>query len=220
MAPIVIYGMQLSAPCRILEMTCEMLGIEYDFQLLDLMKGEHMTPQYLAKNPQHNIPYMEDGNFGMNESRAAAAYLVNKYGKDDSLYPKDAEGRARVDQKMYFDSGVYYKAFMDVYYHNAMPNDFPKPGEKQLNRLKEVMGWMEKCVDGGRFAAGTDKISLADICLLASYTSFKEAGEDMSAYKNTQAWAARCMALIPNYQKCNGEGAAVFGAWMKPKSNL
>jgi len=24
----------------------------------------------------------------MNESRAAAAYLVNKYGKDDSLYPK------------------------------------------------------------------------------------------------------------------------------------
>ena len=30
----------------------------------------------------------KDGDFIMNESRAVAAYLVNKYGKDDSLYPK------------------------------------------------------------------------------------------------------------------------------------
>ena len=65
-------------------------------------------------NPQHNIPTLKDGDFCMNESRAAAAYLVNKYGKDDKLYPKEAQTRAVVDQRLYFDMGTFYKAFGDV----------------------------------------------------------------------------------------------------------
>ena len=70
------------------------------------MAGEHMKPWYLAMNPMHNIPtikvekikktvlqshvilLLQDGDFVMNESRAAAAYLVNKFAQDDSLYPK------------------------------------------------------------------------------------------------------------------------------------
>ena len=56
-----IYGMQASAPCRIVEMTAEVLGLEYEFKVVDLQAGENMKPEYLALNPQHNIPYVEDG---------------------------------------------------------------------------------------------------------------------------------------------------------------
>ena len=90
-------------------MTAECLGIEYDFKVVNLMTADHMKPEFLALNPMHNIPTMKDGEFVMNESRAIAAYLVNKYGKDDALYPKDPEVRARVDQRLYFDMGVFYK---------------------------------------------------------------------------------------------------------------
>jgi glutathione S-transferase len=71
-----------------LQMTAEVLGVEYNFKPVDIMAGENKSPEYLAINPMHNIPAMVDGDFKMNESRAIAAYLVNKYGKDDSLYPK------------------------------------------------------------------------------------------------------------------------------------
>ena len=47
MAPIVIYGMTPSAPCRILCMTCEVLGLEYEFKVVNLMAGENKTPEYL-----------------------------------------------------------------------------------------------------------------------------------------------------------------------------
>ena len=47
MAPIVIYGMAPSAPCRILCMTCEVLGLEYEFKVVNLMAGENKTPEYL-----------------------------------------------------------------------------------------------------------------------------------------------------------------------------
>ena len=39
--------MDLSAPCRILYMTCEALGLEYTKHEVDLFKGENKTPEYL-----------------------------------------------------------------------------------------------------------------------------------------------------------------------------
>ena len=66
-------------------------------------------------NPQHTIPTMVNGDFVNNESRAAAAYLIRKYGGDkkDKLYPEDVTSRAVVDQRLYFDMGTFYKAFGD-----------------------------------------------------------------------------------------------------------
>ena len=36
-------------------------------------------------------------------------YLATKYGAESKLYPTDAETRAKVDQRLYFDMGVFYK---------------------------------------------------------------------------------------------------------------
>jgi len=215
MAPVIINGMQLSAPCRIVQMACEVAGVEYEFKSLDLFKGENMTPEYLAKNPQHNIPFVEDGDLGLTESRAAAAYVVSKYAKDDSIYPKDLAIRAKVDSRMYFDMGAFYKAMADVKYPEM--GFTPNPAtEKDHNKLKEVLGWVDDWVKDG-FAAGTAQMTLADICLLATYSTMKEVGIDLAPYKNLEAWAAKCIALVPNYQKANGEGAVAFGAFFKSK---
>lgn len=35
-------------------------------------------------------------------------YLVNKYGKDDHLYPKDPVKQAKVNAALHFNSGVLF----------------------------------------------------------------------------------------------------------------
>lgn len=41
-------------------------------------------------------------------SHVIVTYLVDKYAKDDSLYPKDIKKRAQVDQKLYFDATILF----------------------------------------------------------------------------------------------------------------
>lgn len=48
-------------------------------------------------------------------SRAILGYLVDQYGKDDSLYPKDIKERTRINQMLYFDMGTLYQRFSDYY---------------------------------------------------------------------------------------------------------
>lgn len=39
-------------------------------------------------------------------------YLVDKYGKDDKLYPKNLRQRAIVDQRLHFEGGVLFPTHM------------------------------------------------------------------------------------------------------------
>lgn len=54
------------------------------------------------------MPTLEDGDFYLFDSHAINAYLVSKYGKTDSLYPKELQKRAIVDQRLHFDSGILF----------------------------------------------------------------------------------------------------------------
>jgi len=212
-----VYGLNLSAPCRTVMMAAECVGIEYKFHKVDLMAGENNKPEFLAINPQHSVPALVDGDLKLNESRAIATYLVNKYGKDDSFYPKDAETRAVVDQRLYFDMGVFYKAFGDIVYPKMFGG--PAPEKKQHDRLKEVLGWVNNFVADGKFIAGTDKITVADVACISTFSTLVASeAVDLSEYSNTMAWFEKCKTLIPNYEKANGEGAVAFGGFYKSKA--
>ncbi len=58
MAPIVIHGLTASAPCRILTMTCEVLGLEYEFKICNLQTGDNKTPEYLKVKYKNHAAYM------------------------------------------------------------------------------------------------------------------------------------------------------------------
>nr|CAH7719723.1 unnamed protein product [Callosobruchus chinensis] len=95
-------------------MAIKALGLEVKLKRIDLPGGEHLKPEYVKINPLHTVPTLADGDFIVWDSHAINCYLVDKYAKDDSLYPKDLQKRATVNQRLYFDCGVLWNNGLTV----------------------------------------------------------------------------------------------------------
>ena len=96
-------------------MTAKLVDVHLHLKAIDLTAGEQLKPRIRKMNPQHTVPILDDSGFYVCEGHAICAYLVNRYAKDDTLYPKDPQKRAVVDQKLYFDLGQFYSSFADSY---------------------------------------------------------------------------------------------------------
>jgi glutathione S-transferase len=55
------------------------------------------TPDFLALNPNAQIPVLMDGDFVLWESNTIIRYLANKYG-DEDFFPTKPKRRARIEQ--------------------------------------------------------------------------------------------------------------------------
>ncbi|KAE8572972.1 glutathione S-transferase 1 [Halyomorpha halys] len=198
-----------SAPCRNVLLAARAVGVDLNLKLTDLMKGEHMTPEFLKLNPQHTVPTLNDNGFVLNESRAIMCYLAEQYGKDDSLYPKDPKKRAIVNQRLYFDIGTLYLRFGELYYpviFGGAPYD-----EEKAKKLDEAFGFLDGFLSNSTYAAG-DNLTLADLALVSTVSTVEVVNYDFSKHKNVTKWLNKCKETIPDYEKSNNEGAQAFKA--------
>lgn len=86
------YYSPLSPPCRSVQLVAKALGLELNLKLVNMLEKEHLKPEFVKINPQHTIPTLVDNDFVIWESRAILVYLIEKYAKNDALYPKDPQG--------------------------------------------------------------------------------------------------------------------------------
>lgn len=104
----ILYGYDISPPVRAVLLTANAIGLDFEYREVNIMAGAHLSEEYLKKNPQHTIPMLEDDGKCIWDSHAIAVYLIEKYGDDKFLYPKDLYKRAIIDQRLHFDSGVLF----------------------------------------------------------------------------------------------------------------
>nr|WBT60798.1 glutathione S-transferase [Zeugodacus cucurbitae] len=197
-----------SSPCRAVIMTAKAVNVNLNKKNLNLMAGEHLTPEYLKINPQHTIPTLVDNSFALWESRAIMVYLAEKYGKDDSLYPKCPKKKAVINQRLYFDMGTLYKSFSDYYY----PQLFAKaPADPELyKKIEAAFALLDTFLEGHSYVAG-DALSLADIAIAATVSTFDVAGFDFSKYANVAKWYANAKQVVPAFDE-NWQGCLEFKA--------
>uniref|UniRef100_A0A1B6EXA4 Uncharacterized protein n=1 Tax=Cuerna arida TaxID=1464854 RepID=A0A1B6EXA4_9HEMI len=212
-----VYHTPGSPPSRSVVLAAKALGVDVNLKLLDLMKGEHLKPEYLKINPQHLVPAIDDNGFILTESRAIITYLADKYGKDDSLYPKDVQKRAFVNQRLYFDATSIYQAFAG-YYYPVMFGGGSYDNEKKKT-LDDAFGYLDLFLKDGKWVAG-DNLTLADIALVATVSSAEAVGYEVSKYPNVAKWLAKAKTTLPGYAEINEPGIqklkAIYAASKKP----
>nr|ATE81124.1 glutathione S-transferase [Helicoverpa armigera] len=210
-----------SAPCRVVLLVAAALDVHFNPHILNLRNGEHLTPEFLKLNPQHTVPTLVDGDFSLWESRAIGKYLVNKYGgENNDLYPNDPKARAIVDQRLDFDLGTLYPRFGNYIYPQIFGG--AKADEALLKKLEEALQFLNTFLEGQKYAAG-DKLTLADLSLVATVSTIDAVDISLKEYPNVEKWFELVKATAPGYQEANEAGLKAFRAMvaqLKAKTEL
>ena len=87
---------------RKVSIALEELGVSYEVRRVHLDREEQLTEEFLALNPNHKIPVLEDDDLVIWESGAILLHLAERFGK---LLPRDPRGRIAAIQYAFFQTG-------------------------------------------------------------------------------------------------------------------
>ncbi|KAH8407568.1 hypothetical protein KR222_007009, partial [Zaprionus bogoriensis] len=217
MGKISIYGLEASPPTRSCLLALKALDLPYDLIPVNLLVGEHLTPEYLQKNPQHTVPMLEDDDVCIWDSHAIMAYLVGKYAATDALYPTDLLQRAVIDQRMHYDSGVLFTGTVRPITRALLFSNSTSVERSKIDAVSEAYDLLETFLGDNDYMAGPE-LSIADFCIGTSVCSLMVFLDlDAGKYPKLAAWLQRLKEL-PYYEEANGVGAAQFEALLKSKN--
>ncbi|XP_068156287.1 glutathione S-transferase 1-1-like [Drosophila tropicalis] len=187
---------------RSVVMTAKAVGVELNKKFVNTREKEQLKPEFVQINPQHTVPTLVDNGFAIWESRAIIAYLAEKYDKQGTLYPKDPQQKAVVNQRLFFDLEVLNKAFSDYY---IVPFRTNKPADPEdLKKVESAFETLDKFLDGQDYVAGSH-LTVADIAILATVSTFEVADFDVSKYTNVNKWYQIAKKVTPGWDE-NWEG--------------
>lgn len=95
-----LYTFLLSPPARLAKLVSEICEVNADYIEVDLSKAEQFSPDFLAVNPKHQVPALDDNGVFVTESRDICRHLLNRDRKPetDHWYPQDPSQREEVDR--------------------------------------------------------------------------------------------------------------------------
>ena len=182
----------------------EEIGLPYEVHLIDILKNESWTPEFLSLNPNGKIPAIIDPNgpggkpLGLFESGAILQYLAEKTGK---LLPADPARRYQTIQWVHFQMGGIGPMFGQLGYFNKFAGKDiadKRPLERYRDESKRLLGVLETRLEGRKWIMGED-YTIADISLLGwvrNLIGFYGAGDlvGFDALKHVPAWLERGLA--------------------------
>jgi len=187
-----LYRFPLSGHSHRAELFLSLLGLRAELVHVDLPKGEHKQPPFLAKNSFGQVPVLEDGSLTVSDSNAILVYLAERYDSGDRYWPRDAERRAQVQRWLSVAAGQLSAgpgAARLVRVFNA-----PLDHALAVRKANELFTLLDKELSARPFLVG-DAPTLADIALY-TYTAHAPEGDvSLEPYPAIRAWLSRIESL-------------------------
>ena len=183
-----IYGDQRSDNCLKVRYVADLLGLNYEWQELDVLSGDTRREPFLSINPMGQIPAIkyEDGRT-LAQSNAIMRHLA----QNSQLIPANQWEQAQMDQWLFWEQYTHETSIAVCRFQmkflgqskSELASDLVIKGEGALSL-------MEDHLKGRDWFVGAC-LSLADIALFA-YTQFAdEGGFSVSQHSNIQGWLER-----------------------------
>ena len=181
----------------------EECGLPYNLHPVDLAKGEHKTPQFLAMNPNGQIPVIVDNEgpggkkVTLSQSAAILLYAAEKSGK---FLPKDPAARPALLQALMSTCTDVTPTFGVVFTINRSKEPHAPTADLFKARLKGYLKVWDDTLGRQKYAAGNE-VTIADFSLYAGYARAKGAlPECCEGMANLERWGKE-MAARPAIQR-------------------
>jgi GST-like protein len=180
---------------RKVSIALEELGLDYDMTWVKLDQEEQMTPEFLAMNPNHKIPVLEDDGQIIWESGAILLHLGERYDPDGIILPKDPRTRMDAIQFAFFQTGGVGPNL------GRLGAALRKEGDKNLemiqifsDEIKRLLGVIDRVLEDGReYLAGP--YSIGDIMHFPWLQIMKNIGaREVLDLERVSNWLARIEA--------------------------
>jgi GST-like protein len=177
---------------RKVSVALEELGLPYETVHVSLADEEQLKPEFLAMNPNHKIPVLEDDGRVIWESGAILLHLGENHDREGRILPKDPAKRMDAIQYAFFQTGGIGPNL------GRLGAALRKEGEKNQEMIdifqgeaERLFGVLERILDDGRpYLAGD--YSIGDIMHYPWLSIPLQLGfPALVARKNVVAWLER-----------------------------
>jgi glutathione S-transferase len=206
-----LYSMQRSGNSYKVRLALAQLDIPYRLVEIDILKGESHTPEFLAINPNGQVPLLEVGSGRhLAESNAILWYVAG----NSPLVPQDRVERAEALQWMFFEQHSLEPNFGAAWFWLKLVKGGRELQQHALEDWTEegyrALGVMEKHLrTHDFFAAGC--YTIADIALYAYTHIAHHCDYDVSGFPAVRRWLDR-VAEQPGHVPMDWSPAIVIAA--------
>jgi len=195
-----LYNHPFSQHARRVVALLELAKLPYETKQVDLMNAEHLSPHFLAINPNHQVPSLVDGDIAIHESGAILRWLCTRHELTD-WYPDNLAQRAQVEQWLDWTQCRFGPAVMGIVFNTVFAGDHAdnvalNKGHKEMEELAPIL---EAALEGRDWLAGGEHPTIADIAAGSNIAHLALAGAAPSS-ANITAWHERLCAL-PGFAK-------------------
>jgi glutathione S-transferase len=186
-----LYRHPLSGHSHRVELMLSLLEVPTELVFVDLMKGAHKTPEFLALNRFGQVPVIDDNGTVLADSNGILVYLASKYGNGEWL-PSDPVEQAKVQRWLsvaagQISSGPATARLITVFGAGYDAAD-------AIKRSHALLQVMEDELANSAFLAG-DKATVADVAAYTYVAHAPEGNVSLDEYPNVRAWLGRVEAL-------------------------
>jgi glutathione S-transferase len=193
----ILYSFPPSPNVRKVSAVISHLGIrDIEHRLVNMAKGEHKLPAFLAVNPMGQLPALaDDSGLVLCESNAICQFLCEREG-DSPFYPRDSRTRADIARWLFWEASAWSKA-TEILTHENVRKPMMGIGQPDASRVAEgerLFRPLAALLDGRladrKFLVG-DTPTLADFVVGGAATYVERGRFPVAGFDNLRGWFAR-----------------------------
>jgi len=190
--PIRLYRYPLSGHSHRVELLLSLLRLPFALVEVDLLKGAHKAPDFLARNPFGQVPVIEDGETTLADSNAILVYLATRYDPSGRWLPREPVTAARVQQWLSVAAGQL--AYGPNVARLVTVFGVRLDHARATAIAADLFGVIDRHLAARRFLV-SDEPTIADVAIYTYTAHAPEGGVPLEPYRSVRAWLARMEAL-------------------------